>query len=341
MPKVSVIVPVYNCEKTIERSVLSLMNQTLRDIEIITIDDHSTDRSYDKLSFLQKRYPRKITVLKNNRNEGAGYSRNRGMEVARGDYIGFLDADDTVNSTMYENLVSASMEENADISRSNRKIVFHNWDVSYLGRKSNYKEKKIIIPKEKLHYLHTEIPCVTNKLFRREFIKHHKFPEHLKWEDYPFTIPLLYKANKVVCVPDSIYYYHVNLLGTTISDTKKISPKIMDIFEDNKIIKKSFDSIKDKEVLKEIDFLGIQNLLQRLRDILYSRIPISEKRKFITLFLQYMDENYPNYQKYRTYQEYIESRRILKIRMFLIHLLEHEKYKEKEPLKAIQKILKK
>lgn len=142
------------------------MNQTLRDIEIITIDDHSSDRSYDKLNFLQKRYPRKIIVLRNHRNEGAGYSRNRGMEVASGDYIGFLDGDDTVNSTMYENLVSASLKEDADISRSNRKIMFHQWDVSFLGRKSNYEERKIIIPKENLSYLHTEFPCVTNKLFR-------------------------------------------------------------------------------------------------------------------------------------------------------------------------------
>lgn len=74
---------------------------------------------------------------------------------------------------------------------------------------------------------------------------------------------------------------------------------------------------------------------------MYSKISIPEKRKFITLFLQYMEENYPNYQNSKNYLEYIESRRILKIRMFLIHLLEHEKYQEEEPLKGIQKILKK
>ena len=340
MAKVSIIVPIYNGEKYIERSIKSLVNQTLSDIEIVTIDDHSTDKSYEKLHKLQERYPRKITILRNNQNKGAGYSRNRGLEVASGEYIGFLDCDDTVSPNMYKNLLNGAVENKADISRSRRKILFKNIDVSFLGRKDGLSSRKIIIPKKEIDILHKEYPCVTNKLFKRELLEGKRFPEHLKWEDYPYVLPIVYEANKLVNVSEATYYYHLNFNGTTVGDTKKLSPRLLDILEDNKLVKDSIpDYLEKEEVKAEIDFIHIQNILQRLRDILYSRIPLKEKKELISLFIKYMDDNYKDYKNKNIYKEYIDSRLLLSIRMKLINCLNDNSYRKDNPEGEIRKIL--
>ena len=96
--KVSVIVPVYNVEDYLEECIQSIRNQTLKDIEIICVDDGSTDRSYDILTKLQKKDDR-IVVLKQ-KNKFAGVARNKGIEIARGEYLVFLDSDDFFEETL-------------------------------------------------------------------------------------------------------------------------------------------------------------------------------------------------------------------------------------------------
>ena len=137
------------------------------------------------------------------------------------------------------------------------KKVFSGKDVSFLVRRSNVDEHKIIIPKEEISYLTEEYPCVINKLFKRNLIGTVEFPENLKWEDYPFTIPLLYKANKVVTVPekDARYNYSVNLSVTTIKDARKVSKKMLDIFTCSDMIKQEIPSSTDKELEEQLYFL--------------------------------------------------------------------------------------
>ena len=96
MPKVSVIVPVYNTEKYLGRCLDSLLNQTLEDIEIILVDDHSTDNSLDIMQAYQEKEPRKIKIAQTKQNSGAGAARNVGLELADCNYIGFVDSDDYI-----------------------------------------------------------------------------------------------------------------------------------------------------------------------------------------------------------------------------------------------------
>lgn len=103
MPKVSVIVPVYNSEQELRDCLDSLVEQTEKDIEIIVIDDASTDNSPEIEAEYQKKYPN-VKVYRNERNLGQSETRNRGIELAEGDYIAFLDSDDYVNPGMYEEL---------------------------------------------------------------------------------------------------------------------------------------------------------------------------------------------------------------------------------------------
>ena len=94
---ITVIVPCYNVEKYIEKSIDSIMSQSYKNIETILIDDCSTDGTYDKIVKLKEKYNDKIIVIKNEKNSGAAYSRNQALKIAKGDYIGFVDPDDYID----------------------------------------------------------------------------------------------------------------------------------------------------------------------------------------------------------------------------------------------------
>ena len=115
-PKVSVIVPVYNAEKYLERCINSLKNQSLEDIEIILVDDSSTDSSLEICSKMAEKDLR-IKVI-HTVNEGAGYARNAALEIATGEYIGFLDSDDFAEPDMFKTLYEKAVQYNSDLVMS-------------------------------------------------------------------------------------------------------------------------------------------------------------------------------------------------------------------------------
>ena len=112
--KLSVIIPVYNAEKYIQETIESAYAQNITDMEVICVDDCSTDSSVQVVETLQAEYPT-LRLLKNDKNMYAGYCRNRGIEAARGEWIHFLDADDLVAEGAYKNLLEAAEKSGADI----------------------------------------------------------------------------------------------------------------------------------------------------------------------------------------------------------------------------------
>ena len=114
MPKVSVIVPFYNVEKYIEKCLNSLVNQSLEEIEIILVNDGSQDSSKEKAKEIEKKFPNKIKYYEK-ANGGLGDARNFGIKYATGEYIAFLDSDDYVEPTMYEEMYEKAKQENADM----------------------------------------------------------------------------------------------------------------------------------------------------------------------------------------------------------------------------------
>lgn len=346
MARISIIIPVYNSEKYIRRCLNSILNQTFQDFEIILIDDNSKDNSLKIISEIEETHKDKIKVLKNDKNVGAGASRNKGLKIASGEYITFIDSDDYIEENTLKRMYESCVNTDSDIARINIIKVFSGKDISLLGRRSNIDEHKIIIPKEEISYLTEEYPGVTNKLFKRNLIGTVEFPENLKWEDYPFTIPLLYKANKVVTVPekDARYNYSVNLSGTTIKDTKKVSKKMLDIFTCSDMIKQEIPSSTDKELEEQLNFLSIVNCLQRTRDILYSNIPYQKKKELITLVSRLIKVKYGTWQDNELYKKYKERRILYNIRMSIIEkyfIEEIEELSEKEIKDAITKKLEK
>ena len=123
---ISVIIPVYNAEQHLERCLQSVLKQTYSNLEIILVDDGSTDRSGEICDEFGRRDNRIIVVHK--KNGGQAQARNKGLDIAKGDYIGFIDDDDVVDSRMYELLLLNALKENVEISGCSTMMVYQNGD---------------------------------------------------------------------------------------------------------------------------------------------------------------------------------------------------------------------
>jgi len=224
VPRVSVIVPVYNVEQYLERCLDSIVNQTLQDIEIIIVNDGSTDNSLDIVNkFAEHDMRIKIVTRKNG---GLAAARNTGLEHAGGEYIGFVDSDDWIDLDYYEKLYNTAKKYNSDIAYAD------------FIRRGKYKNKKRMkFDKEEVSTeIHDKIKncknltlgCVWNKIYRKELIfdNNLSFPEGQVYEDGLFSMKAIYYANSVASVPNTFYYYFVN--STSIVKSARTQSKIDD-----------------------------------------------------------------------------------------------------------------
>ena len=122
MPKVSIIVPIYNSEKYMEKCIDSILNQTLNDIEIILVNDGSTDSSLEIAERYKQRDKRVIII--NQINSGPSIARNNGIKIATGKYIGFVDSDDYIEKTMYEKLFEVADNNKVNVAMCNYNEIF-------------------------------------------------------------------------------------------------------------------------------------------------------------------------------------------------------------------------
>lgn len=215
MPKVSIIIPIYNCENYIKRCIESIINQTLKDIEIIIINDGSTDKSREILeTFTDER----IQII-NQENGGQSKARNYGLSIAKGEYIGFVDCDDWVDLNFFEKLYSSATKNDCDIAMSD------------FIRKSDKKHKLRLNIKEEMIYESTEDKinvahaikegCIWNKIYKKQLLDGIKFEEGMFFEDGLFTLQALFKSEKMCTVTDTFYYYWVNPNSTVKTLDKK------------------------------------------------------------------------------------------------------------------------
>lgn len=230
MPKVSVIVPVYNSEQELRDCLDSLVEQTEKDIEIIVIDDASTDNSPEIEAEYQKKYPN-VKVYRNERNLGQSETRNRGIELAEGDYIAFLDSDDYVNPGMYEELYQAAVDNNMpELIVTGLSFVkgneYRKKDLTFIGKQST----TIIHPMDNPDQVFFESPSLCNKLFRKDTVKNYKFLDVSAWEDIAFSYSRFMEANTVISKPTANYFYRRDVSNGVSAKNFKENDKITDIF---------------------------------------------------------------------------------------------------------------
>lgn len=205
---VSIVVPVYNVEKYLPRCIDSLLNQTYNIIEIVIIDDGSTDNCPNICDEFDKRYSCVKVIHKT--NGGLADARNIGIEHANGRFITFVDSDDFVSKYYIENLYSALIMGNADLSIS----MFENLpeDKEIKSKTSGMKKKELYICSsekclELLLYQEGIETSAPGKLYKREIIEKLRFPKGRLYEDIMFSTTAISCANKIAIIPNIDYYY--------------------------------------------------------------------------------------------------------------------------------------
>lgn len=209
-PKVSVIVPVYNCEKYIERCIKSLQNQTLKEMEIILVNDGSTDKSLELCYSFQSKDDNIVIITQ--KNCGASKARKAGLNVAQGEYIGFIDSDDWVDEEMFQSLYGIAQQENADIVQCS----FVKTDDP--ADQSICRSKKLSWSIEKGNSALSELLCVEkqcrfnyllwNKIYRRELFSQFEYPTEIRTiNDVPVIPRLFYYANNIAYTEQPFVYY--------------------------------------------------------------------------------------------------------------------------------------
>jgi len=313
-PKVSVVIPVYNAEPFLEECLNSLISQTLNDIEIICVDDGSTDNSFAILSTYSVKDSR-IKVLKQE-NSGAGTARNNGMATAGGDYIIFLDADDYFDRQMLELTYEKALRDNADI------VLFDIYTLDNVTKEVRSPElflNHAYIPEQEI-FNWRDIPnyifnissiTVWNKLFRRDFINTHniKFQQIKNNDANYFASIALIKAERISILDKRLMYFRQN---NPSSQTQNTAANPLNSFVAWKAVK---DKLVEEGLYEKVKRSFVNritgHLLDRLSlmnngsafELLYNKL---RNEYFETLDITGHDESY-----FYNRQDYVRSRKII------------------------------
>lgn len=302
MIKVSLIVPVYNTSKYLDKCLNSLINQTLEEIEIIIINDGSTDDSEKIIkSFKDKRI-----VYISKKNEGIGKTRNLGIEKAKGEFLAFVDSDDYLSIDFCEKMYNKAIKDNCDLvicnffekRRNLIGITFNNFE------DTNLKKYPELINNINLG------PC--NKLYKKSLFenKDNRFVENLKYEDAPFVIKMLISANKIGKIDDYLTYYVIhNNSETTIRDNRIFDIILITdiIVKDLKKINHPKDSINNLAVMILTDYTIQQRYVKNIRN----------RHKFINDAFKYLNLLDSKWRKCSYLNKFNRRKRLIKTNKLL------------------------
>ena len=296
--KISVIVAVYNTEKYLDRCIESLLNQTYKNMELVIVEDCSTDSSRKLL----KKYKgnKNIKVFYNRENRGLSYSRNYGLKKSTGDFIGYIDSDDYVEPDYYEKLMSSIKDNKSDIAICDIKLVDE--QTNKIQRCKCYANDFDVYSVVNNGFA----ASACNKLFKRKNIEKYPFAEGKVNEDIAVVIPTVIQAKKI-SYADTCYFYVQR--GGSIQNSK-FSDKRFDVFDG---VKTTLERIKNEQ-----DYEFYKNAIVYNQLILLLMFAIPKERNFIKRykFLKKFNELSKDYKitKNTNYLEYLEnSKRINQI----------------------------
>lgn len=241
MPKVSVIVPIYNVEKYLEKCINSLLSQTLEDIQIILVNDGSKDNSGNIAKEYEKNNKDRVIYVEKE-NGGLSDARNYGLKYATGDFIAFLDSDDYIEKNAYEEMYNKAIEENADYVECDFIWEFPN--KIRVDKQYPYKNKK-----EMLSFVRV---VAWNKLIKRQLITDNnlEFPKGLRYEDVEFTYKLIPFINKFAYVDKSFIHYVqregsiANVQNERTAEIFTVLDNVIEFYKKNNIYEKYRDELE-------------------------------------------------------------------------------------------------
>lgn len=230
MSKISIIVPVYKVEAYLDRCIQSIINQTHHNLEILLVDDGSPDNC-GKICDQYADNDDRIRVI-HKANGGAADARNVGIDLATGDYIGFVDSDDFIHPEMYETLFLNLKETKADISLCSYERVFddkipHKGFENKVSTVSNAEALELLFTFDCLNFT---IPW--NKLYKKELFEGIRYPKGKTREDEFTTYKLIYESRKIAVTEKVLYYYFLNKNSVMHDQSLKIELDYAEAMED-------------------------------------------------------------------------------------------------------------
>ena len=305
MPEVSIIVPVYNGYKYIDKCIESLVNQTFKDIEIILVNDGSTDNVAEKLNYWEQNDGR-IHVI-DNKNHGAAFSRNQGIEHSKGKYISFIDSDDWCHKTMIEKLYFELVKNQADYVFCDYYHVYKDGRIEKSIRDINNQYPTSL--KNNKEYLFKIDPNVWNKMYKRTLLVNNniRFEDKIKkCHDLPFTTKVLTTAERIVQVKECLYYYCVDKNENSITKSfnktsfewEEAWPATVGYFKDKGIFQFYYDEL-ERRLLSSCLYL-----INRAIDD-SDNVDLIERA--IKGHITYLDENFPNWKNNKYIDNYYKN----------------------------------
>jgi glycosyltransferase involved in cell wall biosynthesis len=236
MPKISVIVPIYNKELFLNKSIPSILSQTKRDIEIILIDDGSTDSSSKICQEFSQKDSR--IIFKRKENGGPSSARNYGLRYASGEYIAFIDSDDCIDSEAFEQIMKNSNDADITISglmhEMGKKRIMQLMPETLENFYEGEDIRKIILPLFLVYEKHILLAQLGIFLFKRKFLEEEKisFDESVTYaEDWLFSLEAIFKAKSVAVNHKAYYHYTHNFLGLTENYNPKVAADYMKVLQ--------------------------------------------------------------------------------------------------------------
>jgi len=244
--KISVIVPVYNVENYLEKCLNSLVNQTLEEIEILVINDGSTDGSQKIIDDFQRKFPQKIKAF-SKENGGLSDARNFGIDRATGEFLAFVDSDDSVSEVMMEEMYHLAIKNKAELVICNLQKVDENGNVTQkLTQIPNLSEK---IDLEKNFSVFSDISYFAcNKIFKRELFEGKRFQKGMHFEDIEL-IPQILLQCKTLAKTDA---YHYQYLERSNSISKSHTERGLDILKAVEHVEIAFENSAYSNKKKEL-----------------------------------------------------------------------------------------
>lgn len=301
--KLSIIVPVYGVEKYIDKCLNSLVKQSLKEIEIIVVNDGTKDNSQKIIDKYVKKYPDKIkSYIKE--NGGQGSARNYGLKKASGEYIGYVDSDDFVEKDMYKKLYNKAKENNYDI------VVCGNYNVS-----EDYQNKNI---DAFINNYNTDLEniffgkmAVWNKIYKRDILIKNKleFKEKVWYEDLAFTLKAIMNSNTFAFIDEPLYDYLIREGSTMNNSNVQRNLEILDAFND---ILSYIQHNKKEEYFSKIEFLAIDHIyISAIVRVLKAEADDKVKRETINKLIDYMNKKFPNYKNNKYINTLSKNRKII------------------------------
>ena len=304
----SVIVPVYNMAEDgkLDYCINSLVQQTLKSMEIIAVDDASTDNSLEILRKFEEKYPGRVKAIASPENRRQGGARNLGLREAQGRYIGFMDADDWVVEDLYERMVALAESTGADVVGTDMCRVYEHTMVATQREACNLLSQTGVLDHEKRKdYLLHPGPLGT-KIYARDIFlgKDFKFPEHMFYEDNATFLEIGMRMKHFEHIPEAnvFYYQHNDSTTHSVDNTK-----CRDRMEAMRIMLKYAKENGAMEEFRDVVEYQFSNLFYRNTLFSYMQGDIKKDMQFIKKLGEEMVATFPDFRQNSYYQQNVNE----------------------------------